>query len=150
MSDKGKAERKKSQKEINDEKTAEYAAALDKYEEDQAAKGRIFDPYELMARTDGIKTVDHPVLGKLKFGELTFEDAFEIDKCETNGKKTETIAWLMMRKAYPDLPRDFLTRMPLIEGAALIDFLTKQPGFLSPQNSSRNGSASIRKRKTSG
>ena len=81
MSRKGKAEGKKSQEQINDEKAAEYAAKLEKYEEDQAAKGRIFDPYELLARTDGIQTVDHPVLGKLKFGELTFEDAFEIDKC---------------------------------------------------------------------
>ena len=150
MSKKCKAKGKKSQEQINNEKAAEYAAKLEKYEEAQATKGRIFDPYELLARTDGIQTVDHPVLGKLKFGELTFEDAFEIDKCTTDAQKTETIAWLMMRKAYPDLPRDFLSRMPLMEGAALIDFLTKRPGFLLVQKRSRSGSQSIRKRKTSG
>ena len=150
MSGKGEAKGKKSQEQINDEKTAEYAAELEKYEEVQAAKGRIFDPYELLARTDGIQTVDHPVLGTLKFGELTFEDAFEIDKCKTDALKTETIAWLMMRKAYPDLPRDFLSRMPLMEGAALIDFLTKRPGFLLVQKRSRSGSKTVRKRKTSG
>jgi hypothetical protein len=66
--------------------------------------------------------VEHPVLGLLKFGELTFEDAFEIEKCKGDVEKTEVVAWLMMRKAYPDLPRDFLKRMPLIESAALIDF----------------------------
>ena len=150
MSRKCKADGKKSQEQINDEKAAEYAAKLEKYEKDQAAKGRIFDPYELLARTDGIQTVDHPVLGKLRFGELTFEDAFEIDKCATDAQKTETIAWLMMRKAYPKLPRDFLSRMPLIEGAALIDFLTKRPGFLSVQKSLQSGSRTVRKRKTLG
>jgi hypothetical protein len=150
VSSKGKAEGKKSQEQINDEKAAEYAAELEKYEEDQSAKGRIFDPYELLARTDGIQTVDHPVLGKLRFGELTFEDAFEIDKCKTDAQKTETIAWLMMRKAYPKLPRDFLSRMPLMEGAALIDFLTKRPGFLLVQKRLQSGSKTVRKRKTSG
>jgi hypothetical protein len=150
VSGKCKAKGKKSQEQINDEKAAEYAAELEKHEEAQAAKGRVFDPYELLARTDGIQTVDHPVLGKLQFGELTFEDAFEIDKCGTDAQKTETIAWLMMRKAYPDLQRDFLSRMPLMEGAALIDFLTKRPGFLLVQKRSRSGSRSIRKRKTSG
>jgi phosphatidate phosphatase PAH1 len=139
----------KTQKQINDEKIVEFAAKIEKYEREQTLKAKIFDPYELMSRTDGIKTVDHPVLGKLKFGELTFEDAFEIDKCKSNVEKTETVAWLMMRKAYPDLPRDFLKRMPLIEGAALIDFLTKQPAFLSHQKSSANGSKLTRKRKTS-
>ena len=150
MSSKGKAEGKKSPEQINDEKAAEYAARLEKYEKDQAAKGKIFDPYELLARTDGIQTVDHPVLGKLKFGELTFEDAFEIDKCPSDSLKTETIAWLMMRKAYPNLPRDFLSRMPLMEGAALIDFLTKRPGFLLVQKRLQSGSKTVRKRKTSG
>ena len=90
------------------------------------------------------------MLGKLRFGELTFEDAFEIDKCATDAQKTETIAWLMMRKAYPKLQRDFLSRMPLIEGAALIDFLTKRPSFLSVQKRSQSGSKTVRKRKTSG
>ena len=150
MSGKGEAKSKKSQEQINDEKAAEYAAELEKHEEAQAAKGRVFDPFELLARTDGIQTVDHPTLGKLKFGELTFEDAFEIEKCATDALKTETIAWLMMSKAYPKLPRDFLSRMPLMEGAALIDFLTKRPGFLSVQKRSRSGSKTVRKRKTSG
>ena len=150
MSGKGEAKGKKSQEQINDEKAAEYAAELEKHEEAQAAKGRVFDPFELLARTDGIQTVDHPVLGKLRFGELTFEDAFEIDKCKTDALKTETIAWLMMSKAFPDLPRDFLSRMPLMEGAALIDFLTKRPGFLLVQKRSWSGSRTARKRKTSG
>lgn len=142
---------KKSRKQINDEKALQYAKELEKIETEQKAKGKIFNPYELMSRTDEIKTVDHPVLGILKFGELTFEDAFEIDKNNktTDTEKTELIAWLMMKKAYPDLPKDFLKHMPLIEGASIIDFLTKQPCFLSTPHSSGNGSKTTLKHKTS-
>lgn len=143
------APKKKKQQKTNDELAAEYAAKLAEHDEQQRAKAKIFDPKQLMQRADKITTVEnHPVLGTFQFGELTFEDAFEIDKCKDNVKKTEVIAWLMMRKAYPDLPRDFLKRMPLIEGAALIDFLTKQPAFLSAPKSSRHGSRSTHKRKT--
>ena len=142
---------KKSRKQLNDQKALQYAKELEKIETEQKTKGKIFNPYELMSRTNEIKTVDHPVLGKLKFGELTFEDAFEIDKNKeaSDTEKTETIVWLMMRKAYPDLPKDFLKHMPLIEGATLIDFLTKQPCFLSVPNSSVNGSKTTLKHKTS-
>ena len=142
----------KTKKQINDEKAAKYSAEIEKIEAEQRAKGKIFNPYELLSRTDGIKTVNHPTLGQLRFGELTFEDAFLIDaNNETSDtEKTEFIAWLMMKKAYPDLPKDFLKRMPLIEGAALIDFLTRQPCFLLAPNSSLNGSKTTVKRKTSG
>ena len=140
---------KKKQQKTNDELAVEYEAKLAEHEEAQRAKGRVFDPIQLVARADRIMTVDHPTLGQLRFGELTFEDAFEIDKCKTNVKKTETIAWLMMKKAYPGLPKDFLKRMPLLEGAALIDYLTKQPAFLSQRKNSASGSRITRKRKTS-
>ena len=139
---------KKKQQKTNDELAAEYEAKLAEHEEAQRAKGRVFDPMQLVARADRIMTVDHPALGRLRFGELTFEDAFEINKSESDVEKTETVAWLMMRKAYPDLPRDFLKRLPLLEGAALIAFLTKQPAFLSQRKNSASGSRIARRRKT--
>ena len=132
----------------NDELAAEYEAKISEYEEAQFAKGRIFDPKLLIDRAEKIHEVVHPVLGLVRYGELTFEDSFEINKCKTDVEKTELVAWLMMSKAYPDLPRDFLKRMPLIEGAALIDFLTKNPCFLSHQDSSRSGSITASKPKT--
>ena len=138
----------KKQQKTNDALAAEYEAKLAEHEEAQRAKGRVFDPMQLVARADRIMTVDHPTLGQLRFGELTFEDAFEINKSKSDVEKTETVAWLMMRKAYPDLPRDFLKRLPLLEGAALIAFLTKQPAFLSQRKNSASGSRIARKRKT--
>jgi len=139
-----------NKKKTNDELAAEYEQKILEHDEAQRAKGKIFDPHKLLERANKIHDVDHPTLGKLQYGELTFEDAFEINKCKTDTEKTETIAYLMLRKAYPDIPRDFLKRMPLLESAALIDFLTKQPAFLSPTKSSPNGSKITSKRKNSG
>jgi hypothetical protein len=136
-------------KKSNDELATEFKKKLEEHEESERAKGKIFDPARLLERASMIHSVDHPTLGIVQFGELTFRDAFEINKCKTDIEKTETVAWLMMKKAYPDLPRDFLARMPLIESAALIDFLTKQPAFLSATNTWRNGSKTISKRKSS-
>ena len=138
------------QKQENDEKAAKFKAELEKHEESQRAKGKIFDPVRLIDRASKIHSVDHPSLGMVQFGDLTFRDAFEINKCESDIEKTETVAWLMMKKAYPDLPRDFLAQMPLIESAALVDFLTQQPAFLSATKTSQSGSKITRRRKRSG
>jgi hypothetical protein len=137
-------------KKTNDELAAEYEQKIEEHDQAQLAKGKIFDPYKLLERATKIHEVNHPTLGKLRYGELTFEDAFEINKCKTDAQKTETIAYLMLKKAYPDIPTDFLKQMPLLESAALIDFLTKQPAFLSPIKSSQNGSKTTSKHKKSG
>jgi len=138
-----------NKKKTNDELAAEYEQKILEDDEAQRAKGKIFDPHKLLERAAKIHEAVHPTLGKLQYGELTFEDAFEINKCKTDEEKTQTIAYLMLRKAYPDIPRDFLKRMPLLESAALINFLTKQPSFLSPTKSSQNGSKTTHKRKKS-
>jgi hypothetical protein len=136
-------------KKNNDELAAEYEQKIIEDDLAQKAKGKIFDPVKLLERATKIHEVEHPTLGKLRYGELTFEDAFEINKCKTDEGKTETIAYLMLRKAYPDIPRDFLRQMPLLESAALVDFLTKQPAFLSQTKSSPNGSKTTSKPKKS-
>lgn len=140
-------EQTEQQKAENEKKFAKFKAELEKHEEAERVKGKIFDPHKLLERASKVHVVDHPVLGQIRYGELTFRDAFEVNKCKSDVEKTETVAWLMMRKAYPDLPRDFLARMPLIESAALIDFLTKQPGFLSAPKISKGGSRTTRRGK---
>ena len=112
------------------------------------ASQRVFDVQQLLERAATIREVEVPGLGRVRFGELTFEDSFEVNKCNTDVEKTEMVAYLMLCKAYPDIPRDFLKRMPLVEGATLIDFLTKQPAFLSHPKNSQRGLKPVRKRKT--
>ena len=138
-----------NKKKTNDELAAEYEQKIVEDDQAQLAKGKVFDPVKLLERAAKIHEVNHPTLGKLRYGELTFENAFEINKCQTDAQKTETIAYLMLRKAYPDIPRDFLKQMPLLESAALVDFLTKQPAFLSQTKSSQNGSKTTSKHKKS-
>ena len=133
----------------NQERWNKFKQEADAEDARREAAARAFDPRLLMERAGKIHEVDHPILGTLRFGELTFEDSFEINKCKTDVEKTELVAYLMMSKAYPGIPKDFLKRMPLIEGAALIDFLTKQPVFLSSPKNSRGGSKATRRRKAS-
>ena len=137
-------------KKSNDELAAEFKANLEEVEESERAKGKIFDPLKLIDRASKIHSIEHPTLGIVKFGELTFRDAFEINKCESDVGKIETVAWLMMKKAYPNLSKDFLSRMPLIESASLVDLLTKQPTFLSATKTSQSGSKTTSKPKSSG
>ena len=136
----------------NQEKWNKFKAESDAEEQKrvvrQEALSQVFDIQQLLERAATIREVEVPGLGRVRFGELTFEDSFEINKCKTDVEKTEMVAYLMLSKAYPDIPRDFLKRMPLVEGAALIDFLTKQPAFLSPPKSSQPGLKPVRKRKT--
>jgi hypothetical protein len=136
-------------KKTNDECAAEFEPKLAEHDEAQKAKGRIFDPQLLMHRAGQIHEVEHPVLGMLRYGELTFEDSFEINNCKTDVEKTEMVAYLMLSKAYPDISKDFLKRMPLVEGAALIDFLIKHPAFSSQAKRLPNGSKITRKPKNS-
>jgi hypothetical protein len=65
-------------KKSNDELAAEFKAKLEEHEESERAKGKIFDPGRLLERASKIHSVDHPILGVVQFGELTFRDAFEI------------------------------------------------------------------------
>ena len=80
----------RKQKLENDEKAAKFKAELEKHEESMRVKGKIFDPVRLIDRASKIHSVEHPALGKLLFGELTFRDAFEINKCESDIENTET------------------------------------------------------------
>ena len=57
----------------NDELAAEFEAKLHAHEETQSAKGKIFDPKLLIERASKIIEINHPVLGLLRYGELTFE-----------------------------------------------------------------------------
>jgi hypothetical protein len=71
----------------NDERASKFEAKIAEHDEAQKAKGRIFDPQLLIHRAGQIHTVEHPVLGLLRYGELTFEDSFEINMCKTDVEK---------------------------------------------------------------
>ena len=130
----------------------EFAAKIEEHDQRQAAKAKIFDPKALLERADKIHEVNHPTLGLLRFGELTLDDSRKIaSACKTDEEKTAMALFLMLKKAYPDLPEmapeEFWKRFPMLEGAQLLNYFTRETGFLSVSPSSGAGSPLTRKRR---
>jgi hypothetical protein len=107
----------------------------------RAAAPKIFNPAELMKRASTINEADHPILGKIRYGELTLDDSFLISKCKTDEDKSAMAAYLMLKKAYPEMPTynpenisQWSKSMPLAEGAALLLFIRSTPAFLRTQS----------------
>jgi hypothetical protein len=107
----------------------------------RAVAPKLFNPAELMKRASAINEADHPILGKIRYGELTLDDSFLISKCKSDEDKSAMAAYLMLKKAYPEMPQYTLDNisqwsksMPLAEGAALLMFIRSTPAFLLTQS----------------
>jgi hypothetical protein len=138
----------------NKERLAKLRALADKTDAEMDTTGKIFDPVHLMRRAGEIQETEHPQLGKIRFGELTLEDSEVLRKCKTDADKTAMALYLMLKKAYPEMPtfspqniNGFYKAFPMVEGAALLKFVIEQPAFLSQE--SGTGSAAVEKRKKS-
>ena len=106
---------------------------------------KIFDPVALMARANEIHHATHPQLGIIRFGELKLSDSELIGKCKEKDDRSAMAVYLMLKKAYPEMPeytpetiREFYKTFPLVEGTALLQFFLSQPCFL--EEKSANGS----------
>jgi hypothetical protein len=60
-----------------------------------------------------------------------------LNKCKTKDDRTAMTLYLMLKKAYPNLPEytpenihGFSEAFPMLEGAELSKFISEQPGFL--------------------
>jgi hypothetical protein len=107
----------------------------------RAVAPKLFNPAELMKRASTLNEADHPILGKIRYGELTLDDSFMISKCKTDEDKSAMAAYLMLKKAYPEIPQytpqnisEWSKSMPLAEGAALLFFIRGTPAFLRTQS----------------
>lgn len=109
------------------------------------AVAKTFDPVALMARANEIHQVTHPQLGLIKFGELKLSDSELIGKCKEKVDRSAMAIYLMLKKAYPEMPTytpetisGFYKTFPMVEGTALLQFFLSQPSFL--EKKSNNGS----------
>ncbi len=107
----------------------------------KAVATKLFNPVELMKNASAINEAEDPVLGKIRYGELTLNDSFMISKCKCDEDKSSMAAYLMLKKAYPEMPeytpeniRQWAQSMPMAEGAALLLFLRRTPAFLRAQS----------------
>ena len=136
----------------NLKRTEEYVAKIEEHDKQQIVKAKIFDPKVLLERAGKIHEVNHPTLGLLRFGELTLEDSKKIaEQCKTDEEKTAMALFLMLKKAYPDMPdmtpEQFWKKFPMMEGGQLLNYFTTETGFLSLSPNSKSGLRLTRKRK---
>jgi hypothetical protein len=138
----------------NRERLAKFERMAAEDEAKRASAVRLFNPVALMMRAGEIREFEHPNLGKIRFGELTLEDSDILRNCKTDADKTAMALYLMLKKAYPEMPTftpenigEFYKAFPMVEGAALLKFVSEQPAFL-PQTSA-SGSAAVAKPKKS-
>ncbi len=126
-------------------KKTKYELQAEKQEaeeaEAKAVAARLFNPLELMKTASTISEAEDPTLGKIRYGELTLDDSFTISKCKSDEDKSSMAAYLMLKKAYPEMPeftpeniKKWAQSMPMAEGAALLLFLRGTPAFLRAQS----------------
>jgi hypothetical protein len=126
------------------EKFKAMAEAQEKQAAQAAAEtAKLFDPVALIKRASEIHAVQHPTLGLIKFGELKLSDSETVNKCKGQEDRSAMAVYLMLKKAYPDLPEytaesigEFYRVFPMVEGGALLAFFTVQPCFLGENSKS--------------
>jgi hypothetical protein len=126
------------------EKFKAMAQAQEKHVADSLeVAAKLFDPVALIKRAGEIHVVQHPTLGLIKFGELKLSDSETVNKCKDHQDRSAMAVYLMLKKAYPDLPEytaesigEFYRVFPMVEGGALLAFFTVQPCFLGEKSKS--------------
>ena len=112
-----------------------------KQTEAKTVASKLFNPIELTRQAKTIHDAEVPLLGKFRYGELSLDDSFIIDRCKSDAEKSSMAAYIMLKKAYPEMPnftpeniKQWAQSMPLAEGAALLQFLSGTPAFLRVQS----------------
>ena len=120
------------------DKAEEYRRRLEAYEAEAAEAAKLFNPKELARKTNTMHSIEHPLLGTIRYGLLVYGDLAEIQRCiekygESKEEVSTTMLWLMLRKAYPDLTREEVKQLPFDVATTLLSLLLKEAGFLTVQ-----------------
>ncbi len=132
------------------EEQAQQQDAKDAATRAQAEK--IFNLKDLLQKTRQIHEVNHPLLGIVRYCDLTLGDTVLLEACKTKRDLTLYALYLMLKRANPDLPAysaenigEFGDALPLLEGAALLEFVSGSAPFLSDKPASKPGSQPTQK-----
>ena len=138
----------------NEAKIAEFKKRAEADDARKEAVAKLFDPVALLQRAGQIHEAQHPTLGLIRYGELVIADSEIINKCKNKADRNAMSIYLMLKKAYPNLPdytpetvSEFNCSFPMLEASELIKFLNEQPGFLLTK--SPTGSSTVQTPKTS-
>jgi hypothetical protein len=125
----------------NQKRLAELKALEEREKAKHLAASKLFDPIALLSRTTEIHEVTHPQLGIIRFGELVLSDSELISKCKEKNDRSAMAIYLMLKKAYPEMPQytpetisEFYKAFPMVEGTQMLQFFLSQPGFLGDKS----------------
>jgi hypothetical protein len=139
---------KKGSVAFSPENEAKVAKWKTKAETEEAKDTAVFNPADLLKRAATIHEVKHPKLGLVRFGELVMDDAELINQCKTKKDRNAMAIYLVLKKAYPELPEytpetigKFSKAFPMMESSELVKLINQQPGFLLIKSDSGSDAA---------
>ncbi len=123
------------------DKAAEYKRKLAEHDAEDAKAAKLFDPQELVKESTSIHEKIHPKHGLIKYGVLTTDELFSLDKITNPKDRAKTLLWMMLHKAYPNLTKEDVGKFPGMKSGELMNFLLSDTDFLIPAGkASQNGS----------
>ena len=134
--------------EDNEKRIKENQMALDADDAEDVAKGKLFNPRELLLEAKAIRQKYHKQLGLVNFSVLSFDEMLSLGKVEDKNERSKTMLWMMLNKAYPDLQKEDVGKFPGTKVADLLTLVTKDEDFLpATPKPSPSGSSKTRTRK---
>jgi len=105
-----------------------------------------FDPKKILEKANEIKTLDDPVLGKVKYTILTTGDLFKLDKITEKEDRARMTIFLLLHKAYPDLKKEDIDEFPAEVTTRLCELIADPDNFFQIPQVSKTGSESTKTR----
>jgi hypothetical protein len=126
----------------------EYQKALDADDAEDVAKGKLFDPRDLLLEAKALRQKYSKRLGLVNYSVLSFDEILSLGKVEDQNERSKTMLWMMLNKAYPDLKKEDVGKFPGAKVAELLTLVTRDEGFLpATPEPLKSGSKTIRTRK---
>jgi len=107
-----------------------YNKALEADDAEDVAKGKLFNPRDLLLEAKAIRQKYHKKLGLVNYCVLSFDEIIGVTKIEDKNEASKTMLWMMLCKPYPDLRKEDVGKFPGTKVAELLTLLTKDEDFL--------------------
>jgi len=107
-----------------------YQKALDADDAEDVAKGKLFDPRDLLHEAKSMHQKYHKRLGLVNYNVLSFDELMGLSAITNKSESSKTMLWMMLNRAYPDLRKEDIGKFPGTKVAELLRLLTKDDDFL--------------------
>lgn len=115
-------------------KVEEYKAKLEKYEQKQAEKAKLFNIDDVLADSNKPREVYvEEINAKVRYGVLSIADLSEINKAETAEEKAVLMLYKMLAKADRNVTLDKVKALPLDVATAILTRISQSPLLRIPE-----------------